>query len=89
MITGRDLIKLLDHIQDNREKYGSRRANKLEKLCHKLIYNKKTIDINMSVGYDVSKSLDKLQTEYEKLKQEAMEENNESCTKSNWDYKSH
>ena len=37
MVTDRDLIKLLDHIQDNREKYGSRRANKLEKLSHKLI----------------------------------------------------
>ena len=74
MVTGRDLIKLLDHIQDNREKYGSRRANKLEKLCHKLIYNKKTIDINMSAGLDVSMSLEKLQTEYQKLKEEAMEE---------------
>ena len=73
MVTGRDLIKLLDHIQDNKEKYG-RRANKLEKLCHKLIYNKKTIDINMSAGLDVSMSLEKLQTEYQKLKEEAMEE---------------
>ena len=34
MATGRDLIELLDYIQQNREKYGSRRANKLEKLCH-------------------------------------------------------
>ena len=74
MTTGRDLIELLDYIQQNREKYGSRRANKLEKLCHKLIYNKKTIDINMSAGLDVSKSLDKLQTEYQKLKEDAMEE---------------
>ena len=74
MLTGRDLIKLLDHIQDNRENYGSRRANKLEKLCHKLIYNKKTIDINMSAGLDVSMSLEKLETEYKKLKEEAMEE---------------
>ena len=70
MVTGRDLIKLLDHIQDNREKYGSRRANKLEKLCHKLIYNKKTIDINMSAGINVGESLEKLETEYEKLKEE-------------------
>ena len=74
MTTGRDLIELLDYIQQNREKYGSRRANKLEKLCHKLIYNKKTIDINMSAGLDVSKSLNKLQTEYQKLKEEAMKE---------------
>ena len=73
MVIGRELIELLDYIQQNREKYGTKRANKLEKLCHKLIYNKKTIDINMSAGLDVSKSLDKLQTEYQKLK-EAMEE---------------
>ena len=74
MTTGRDLIELLDYIQQNREKYGSRRANKLEKLCHKLIYNKKTIDNNESAGINVGESLDKLETEYKKIKEEAMEE---------------
>ena len=27
MVTGRELIELLDYIQQNREKYGARRAN--------------------------------------------------------------
>ena len=38
MVTGRELIELLDYIQQNREKYGARRANRLEKLCYKLLY---------------------------------------------------
>lgn len=70
MVTGRELIELLDYIQQNREKYGTRRANKLEKICYKLLYNKKAIDNNESAGINVGESLEKLETEYEKLKEE-------------------
>lgn len=70
MITGRDLINLLDHVQQNRQDYGARRANRLEKICYKLLYNKNTIDRNISAGLNVSSSLYKLKNEYDKLRKQ-------------------
>lgn len=67
MVTGRDLINLLDYVQQNRQEYGARRANRLEKICYRLLYNRNAIDTNISTGIDMSSSLAKLKTEYNKL----------------------
>lgn len=67
MATGRDLINLLDHVQQNRQVFGARRANRLEKICYRLLYNRNVIDTNISTGIDMSSSLAKLKTEYNKL----------------------
>ena len=70
MATGRDLINLLDHVQQNRQDYGARRANRLEKICYRLLYNRNIIDSNISVGLDMRNSLAKLKDEYKKLSQQ-------------------
>lgn len=67
MATGRDLINLLDHVQQNRQVFGARRANRLEKICYRLLYNRNVIDTNISTGIDMSSSLAKLKNEYIKL----------------------
>lgn len=67
MATGRDLINLLDHVQQNRQLFGARRANRLEKICYRLLYNRNVIDTNISTGIDMSSSLAKLKNEYIKL----------------------
>lgn len=70
MVKRMEVRRVLGILQKFRYKFGVRKANALEKTCHRLLHNINTIERNIEGGLDMSKSIERLVYEFNKLTQE-------------------
>ena len=67
MVRVKDVEELLYWIDDNLILTGKYQATMMKKTCYRLIYNINQIRRNISVGLDMSKSIERVTVEYKRL----------------------